>query len=358
MNSINSDLRYTNQAKDEFGTWMTSHAIRNPNLEHLARDLQDFRDDDFANWFEIGLTKIVFEEDSPERAFSPGELVIGASSVDWRDEVLAVLAFLPASARANAVRGFVKCVRGISPQPQADDPNLNEGKNWEMYAIEVMRLVRELRAPLCEREATPLDMLQQLLTITFPNSQAILDEGLLLWRAFAHQMTGVEEWQRIFDLHVKFVDSYAPLVAFTLALCKPDNAFRFLAKWPRLRQYRSALATDGFGDNASKDQLEQLNEITARIVYSLRETHNSNLRYEKLFTGDPTYMLGELNTRQLPVNSRTDLELAFELAIKCEPVSSLIPNGRSGPAPESSGFLSRFIARLTGSAESLGASNG
>ncbi len=250
----------------QFSEWLTESVDRNPNLRPLASDIEGFSEEDFGAWIERALIRIVIEGREEAEAFSPGESIIGTSQRGWRDDLFAVIALLEDSVKATAIRGIVRCFKGIAPRPSDNDIFENGGKNWEQYVVELMRLVRDLRSPLCDIEATPLRELDQLLRVKFPNSQAVLDEGLLLWRAFAHQIEADEEWDVTFGRHPRFRDEYIPLVAFAHVVRFPAKVFFYLSEWGPYRHYRRRLLADSGVDQSAKRVMKQLYRATENVV--------------------------------------------------------------------------------------------
>ncbi len=311
---------FTIQSEDEYRHWLDESVCRNPNLKPLADDLADFGEDDFAKWFEVALIRIIVEGMPPERAFSPGELILGSSATDWRDELLAVIALLGESTKANAVRGLIRCFGAIAPRPTDNDVSANDGRNWEMLAVELVRLVRDLRPPLCDREATPLKALEKLLGIQFPASQAVLDEGLMVWRAFSHQIEDDFDWPHLFENHAGFRAEYAPFVAYTMAINNPTKALYYLSKWRPHRQYRGELASDMNSNDEAKSSLEELNEAANQVVRYLNVEKGYPIRYADLVI-NPTYIFRPLSLEDSSEPHFNWIERADAMARTCEPQS-------------------------------------
>lgn len=267
--------------------WIAESIARNTNLKPLAGELSKFTEENFSAWIEKAMIRMVIEGKPEETCFSPGELIIGTSPYGWRDDLFAVIALLEDSAKACAVRGIIDCFDGVAPRPDDNDVTANGGRNWEQYVAELMRLVRDLRPPLCDREATPLGALHQLLTLTFPNSQAVLDEGLVLWRAFAHQIKDDDEWATTFMQHSRFRDEYTPLVAFAHVVRFPSKALYYLSKWTPYRQYRRKLLHEAVEDSNAKDSLQELYGATDNVVQYAND-RGLRIGYEEIAT-DPTY---------------------------------------------------------------------
>jgi hypothetical protein len=302
MNSVISE-----SDDSRFNEWAAESVARNPNLKPLAIKLGNFTPNDFAAWLEKALIRIVIEGKPEEAAFSPGELIIGTSPSGWRDDLFAVIALLEESAKASVVRGIVQCFDGIAPRPSDNDITAQFGQNWEQYAVELMRLVRDLRPPLCDREATPLVALLKLLNTTFPNSQAVLDEGLLLWRAFAHQIQDAEIWISLFERHPRFHDEYTPLVAFAHAVRFPENTLYYLTKWKPYHQYRCQVLHEAVLDSNAKGYLQELYGATDNVVQYANE-RGIRIKLEDIAV-DSTYAFHEqiriLQTQEKTLNKNT-----------------------------------------------------
>lgn len=248
----------------KFREWLQQSLVRNPNLQPLAEDLQSYTTEKFTGWVQDGLTQIVVEGKSEADAFSPGELIIGVSPNGWRDDFYALVALLEPSVRGALVRGVVDIFKGIAEFQNDDDISANDGRNWERFAVELMRLTRDLRSPLCEIEATPLDTLKKLITVQFPKSRAVLEEGLLLWRAFAQQISKPNEWELVFERHMHFRDEFTPLIAFAHVVRFPEYAQFYLSNWSTYRRYRHDLLS-------SRNEERVLSGITPETLFIATE---------------------------------------------------------------------------------------
>ena len=152
-------------ADARYRQWLDSVLTANPNMRLLAKQIEGFSDAEYGIWLEDGLNAIFFDGRDPLKAFKPGQLILGSNSHrHWRDEFLATLSLLPESARTRAVRGFVGVFDGIAPEGNHPADEAALGNVREQRLLELIRIVRGLRAPLCAREATPLPALWHLLT--------------------------------------------------------------------------------------------------------------------------------------------------------------------------------------------------
>lgn len=263
-----------------FESWLGTIVHENQNLKLLARQLEGFEEKQFQSWIEDGLAKVVLKGDHPLGAFQPGQLIVGAlSRRSWREEILAAVALTSEATKNRAARGFVNAFQGIAPAVHANDVSANDGRNNECLVIDMLKIVRELRAPLYSREATPLDALRHLLTMQYPNSLAVFNECLVTWRAFAHQvrLPEVAEWANTFERHRNFSDEYALFIAYGLATADPANARSYLFEWAPVRRYRRSLANEGSSSEESRVKLKRLTETTCAMLASSKRNRQLSM---------------------------------------------------------------------------------
>lgn len=263
-----------------FESWLSSIVQENQNLKVLAKQLEGFDETQFQSWLEDGLANVVLNGDNPLGAFRPGQLIVGAlSRRSWREEILAAVALTPEATRNRAARGFVNAFQGIAPAEHVDDVSVNNGRNNECLVIELLKLVRELRAPLYSREATPMDALRHLLTVQYPSSKAVFNECLITWRAFAHQvrLPEVADWKNTFEKHRYFSDEYALFIAFGLATADPANARSYLFEWAPVRRFRRSLANEGSSSEESRAKLKRLTETASDLLASSKRNRQLSM---------------------------------------------------------------------------------
>lgn len=268
----------------KFEEWLRQSLARNPNLRPLAEELQSYSVGDFSGWIQDALTRMIIEGKQAAEVFSPGELIVGVSPISWRDDFYALIALLEPSVRGMLVRGVVNSFNGIAAFQDDNNVSANDGRNWERLTVELMRLTRDLRAPLCEIEATPLDALKKLITVQFPKSRAVLEEGLLLWRAFAHQIARPAEWEKVFEAHPRFREEYSPLVAFAHVVRFPEYAQFYLSNWSIYRQYRLNLLSSRAEARAfAKSTLEALFTATENVLRFAADRGNAGVHLDATY---------------------------------------------------------------------------
>lgn len=274
-----------------FLQWQHERISANILLEGLAESLTAYTAQDFQKWLSVGLHNIVIGGVKAERAFSPGELVVGGSNNDWRDDIVAVYSLLPTTAQAEASQGFVRALQSIPSEPTENDITRNNGRNLEMLTVEALTIVRELRAPASRLEATPLDVVRTLIELRFAKSQAVFDEAFLVWRCFAGQISDFSNWAKLFTDHPRFLSEYSPLVAHVACIVSPSDSHKYLAEWKPHRDYRHELAKDAWLNLDAQKRLTTLNNATKLLLRREYGAHWHNV-YDHIALSDQTYALG------------------------------------------------------------------
>jgi hypothetical protein len=219
------------------------------NLAHVAGQLMaaPASGDSFRLWLDAGVRAILLDGRSPTTAFDPGLLVIGYQSLDWRQDLRRLLALLDERHRMLACDGLRRCLDFLKPEPGADDPSRQGGRNGERLALLYLSLARDWKA------SETLASLDALIHTKFPASQAVYASALLTWRLMADQ-DSVTDWRQVFlpandaAREPRFRPAYAETVASGMCLAQPRHRAVYVG-WPPLAQYKDGLMRELVGPN-------------------------------------------------------------------------------------------------------------
>lgn len=266
-----------------FEEWRDRIEAGNPNLPLVCLELENYDSRQFSEWIERGFTRIYNEGKYPNLAFSPGEIVLGSnSSVAWQDELLVIISRLSDHASIAAVRGIVDVFQALPPEANlAPDPERRLAQ--EKKVLELLRIVRSLRAPLCSvREASPLPLLRHLLAVQYPSNARIFREALLTWYAFAYQCdpSAAQQWREIFESSSLFRSEYVPLVAFGLACGTPKQINGATIYWKKFAKYMRFMANEA---SVSEDMRKTVHIYRDALIKLHQETKlkSNNIEADK-----------------------------------------------------------------------------
>ena len=225
------------------------------NLKFVAEKLQRelVGADGYKQWLDSGARAVVLDGDSAETAFEYAGYIIDPEQ--WRRDIGLIYQGLSNRQQPYFCAGLARCIDGISPSLESNDPSINRGRNSERLAIAFLSLAREIRA----RDA--LGVLPGLVQTKFPSSQSIYDSALLTWRLMADSHTQVD-WHEVFchvskaKAELRYRQQYSPVIAFGMCLARPSDFEYFLYRWTPFQEYLVSLAEER--DPESKRVLQAL----------------------------------------------------------------------------------------------------
>lgn len=245
------------------------------NLQALANflDTTFTSANDYANWLDTGVRGIVMDGESALTAFEYGDYIIGAEPDAWEKDIRFIHNNLSAKRKALFSAGLASCLDRVGPDPHANNPGREGGRNLERLALSLLSIARDIRA------VNSLRCLPNLIQSKFPRSQAVYDSALFAWRVMAYAETE-NDWHEIFcpnenrDLkEIRFRHSYSPLIAFGMCVAHPEKRHYFLNEWRPLQSHLLHLQEPddldpAFG-SAPEQAMNQQLEKFRRIVDSM-----------------------------------------------------------------------------------------
>jgi hypothetical protein len=260
------------------------------NLKFLCEQLRAGLADanGFTRWLEAGARSIVFDHVDPAEAFQPGAYIIGG---EWKRDLRAVHDMLDQRSRGLLRAGLQQAVDLVASDRQANNPELNGGRNGEHLALTYLSLARDWKC------GEVLPCLDALIHSRFPRSEAVYSASVLTWRVLAVFDTSTD-WRDVFlpgghaREEPRFVPVHSVMIVLGMCAAQPRRTAEFLADWPPFQQYLRTLSQSidrGMADEYTK-LMAAYREIRPRIpdveAFERRSIIGSLYRQQRLMDGD------------------------------------------------------------------------